>query len=77
MVKELYQVITREISLNITNGEIDSVRKKNLTKSGCRVYDCGYIGVSGVLGEPTEETWQAASAPSTRRFPILPRPVKT
>lgn len=74
MVKELYQVITREISLNITNGEIDSVRKKNLTKSGCRVYDCGYIGVSGVLGEPTEETWQAAQRALDAKIPYPAAP---
>lgn len=60
MVKELYQIHTQEISLNITNGTIDSVRKKNILRSGCRVYDGGCIGVAGTLGKPTEETWQAA-----------------
>ena len=39
MVKELYQIKERELALNITNGVVDSVRKKNVTKSGCRVYD--------------------------------------
>ena len=60
MVKELYQIKTRELALNITNGQVDSVRKKNITKSGCRVYENGCIGVSGVLGEPTEENWKKA-----------------
>ncbi len=60
MVKELYQIKERELALNITNGVVDSVRKKNVTKSGCRVYDKGCIGIAGVLGEPTEETWQKA-----------------
>lgn len=60
MVKELYQIKVREIALNITNGEVDSVRKKNVTKSGCRVYDNGCIGIAGVLGEPTEATWAQA-----------------
>ncbi len=60
MVKELYQIKTKEIALNITNGVVDSVRKKNVTKSGCRVYDKGCIGIAGVLGEPTEEIWQKA-----------------
>lgn len=60
MVKELYQLKIKEIALNITNGEVDSIRKKNVTKSGCRVYDNGCIGIAGVLGEPTEETWQKA-----------------
>lgn len=60
MIKELYQIKKKEITLNITNGEIDSVRKKNLTKSGCRVYDNGCIGVAGIMGEPTQETWEKA-----------------
>lgn len=60
MVKELYQVKTREIALNIVNGVVDSVRKKNVTQSGCRVYDHGCIGIAGTLGEPTEETWKQA-----------------
>ncbi len=60
MVKELYQIKKKETTLNITNGEIDSVRKKNLTKSGCRVYENGCIGVAGILGEPTQETWEKA-----------------
>lgn len=60
MVKELYQIKTKELALNITNGAVDSVRKKNVTKSGCRVYDNGCIGIAGVLGEPTEETWKKA-----------------
>lgn len=60
MVKELYQIHSREISLSVTNGEIDSVRKKDITRSGCRVYENGCIGVAGTLGQPTAETWQAA-----------------
>ncbi len=60
MVKELYQIKLRETAVNITNSTVDSVRKKNITKSGCRVYEDGYIGIAGVLGEPTEATWQKA-----------------
>lgn len=62
MVKELYQFKTHEIALNVTNGAVDSVRKKNITKSGCRVYDNGCIGICGTLGEATEETWRKAEA---------------
>ena len=32
MVKELYQTILRETSLNVTSGEIDSIRKKSITR---------------------------------------------
>lgn len=60
MMKELYQIHDQEITLNVTNGAIDSVRKKNIVKSGCRVYENGCIGVAGILGEPTEETWKMA-----------------
>jgi PmbA protein len=60
MVKELYKEIINEISLNVTGTQIDAIRRKNLTKCGCRVYDNGYIGIAGCYGEPTEETWKQA-----------------
>ncbi len=60
MVKELYQIRERELALNITNGVVDSVRKKNVCKTGCRVYENGYVGIAGVLGEATDETWKKA-----------------
>lgn len=74
MVKELYQIHTQEISLNITNGKIDSVRKKNILRSGCRVYDGGCIGVAGTLGEPTEDTWQAAKDALSLQVPYPYQP---
>lgn len=60
MVKELFQYHVQELSLSITNNRVEAIRRKNILKSGCRVYDRGLIGVAGTLGEPTEETWQAA-----------------
>ena len=60
MQKELYQIERNEISLNITGGVVTEVRRKHLVRSGCRVYDGGKLGISGVFGEPDEATWQAA-----------------
>lgn len=74
MVKELYQIHTQEISLNITSGKIDSVRKKNILRSGCRVYDGGCIGVAGTLGEPTEDTWKAAQDALSLQVPYSYQP---
>ena len=76
MVKELYQIKTKELTLNITNGEIDSVRKKSLTKSGCRVYDNGCIGIEGVLGDPTQETWEKAERALAMGIPYPYEPTK-
>ena len=45
MVKELYRFETVETALNVTQGVIDSVRRKQIVKSGCRVYDNGFIGI--------------------------------
>ncbi|BCJ94508.1 hypothetical protein acsn021_20770 [Anaerocolumna cellulosilytica] len=60
MIKELYKTIQKETQLIITQSKIDAVMKKNITKSGCRVYDNGCIGVAGTLGEATEATWEEA-----------------
>lgn len=69
MIKELYQYINREVCLNVNVGRVDSVRKKDITKSGCRVYKDGYIGVAGCLGQPTEETWNEAIRALDRKLP--------
>lgn len=69
MIRELYQTVLQETSLNVTSGEIDALRKKNIVKSGCRVYDRGLVGVAGTLGAPTEETWAQAEANLSREIP--------
>lgn len=60
MIKELYQIKIKETALNVTQTNIDSIRKKNITKTGCRVYKDGFIGVAGTFGEATDETWERA-----------------
>ena len=69
MIKELYRFETTETSLNVTQSEIDSVRRKHIVKSGCRVYDGGYVGIAGTLGEATAETWRQAEANLARKVP--------
>lgn len=60
MIKELYTEMIREVSLNVSQSKIESVMKKTIKKSGCRVYEDGYIGIAGVLGDATQETWDRA-----------------
>ncbi|QSX04743.1 hypothetical protein JYG23_08480 [Sedimentibacter sp. zth1] len=76
MIKELYQVITCETALNVTQSKVDSIRNKNIKKSGCRVYDNGFIGVAGTLGEPTEETWKEAINNLSLKIPYEFEPEK-
>lgn len=74
MTRELYQEYINEISLNVTSGEIDSIRKKHITKSGCRAYRDGYIGIAGTLGEPQESDWARAEQCLCRQVPYPYRP---
>lgn len=60
MIKELYINKINEISLNVTQSKIDSIKKRVITKSGCRIYKDGYIGIAGTLGEATMDTWKKA-----------------
>lgn len=55
MIKEKYIKWEKEISVNVVQTEIDSVRKKDILKTGLRVYDNGYIGVAGAMGKADEE----------------------
>lgn len=51
MIKEKYIERTKQTAFNITNSFIDSVRNKDITRIGYRVYDGHYIGVSGSIGQ--------------------------
>ena len=74
MFKEGYKITVRETSLNISQSHVDSVRKKEIVKSGCRVYADGCIGIAGTLGEATDKTWAEAEANLALKipYPFLP-----
>ncbi|WP_165973918.1 metallopeptidase TldD-related protein [Marinitoga lauensis] len=54
MNKEKYQLHTKEISINIVQTEINSIRRKDILKTGIRIYKDGKIGVAGSLGKYDE-----------------------
>lgn len=76
MVKELYIVKEKEISLNVTQSKIDSIKRKEITKSGCRIYKDGYIGIAGTLGEATSDTWKKAEESLKNKVPYEFEPCK-
>ncbi len=52
MEKEYLVNKSNEITLNVTDGKIDSYREKDETQATVRVYENGTIGVAGALGDP-------------------------
>lgn len=52
MEKEYIVNKSNEITLNITDGKVDSYRVKDETQSTVRVYEDGKIGIAGALGTP-------------------------
>lgn len=76
MIKEKYIERKREINLGLTNGEITSVIKKNIAKSACRVYENGYIGIAGTLGEPDEKLMEQAEEKLKLQIPYEPEATK-
>jgi PmbA protein len=69
MIKELFQETIKETSVNVTSSRIDSIMKKEIVKSGCRVYDNGFIGIAGTLGEPADFTWEEAKENLSKEIP--------
>ncbi len=76
MIREVYINKVREITLNVTQTKVDSIRKKSITKTGCRVYKNGYIGVAGTLGEATVDTWNEALKNLENKVPYKAEPSK-
>src|SRR6056297_670103 len=61
MIKEKYTINNEETSLNLVQTQIESVRKKNITKTGFRIFKDQKIGVSGAIGNYDEnEQWEKA-----------------
>lgn len=55
MEKEILTYNDKEISLAISESKIDSVKLKDVTKKGARVYENGVVGAYGGVGDVSEE----------------------
>lgn len=55
MIKEKFQTRTEQTAINIVQTQIESIRKKDILKTGIRIYDSEKIGVAGALGKYDEE----------------------
>lgn len=54
MVKEKYISRIKETSINVSQTEIDSIRNKDIEKTGLRIYENGCIGYTGAIGNYDE-----------------------
>ncbi len=54
MIKEKYIERIKETTINVTQTKIDSIRQKDIEKTGLRIYKDGYIGYVGTLGKYDE-----------------------
>lgn len=74
MEKEFIKDMEKSVTLNVTAGKIDSFRQIEKTRGTVRVYEDGFVGVAGCLGEPDESglTEKAIKALSFR----IPYPEK-
>ena len=50
MIKEKYINRVKETSINVVQTNIESIRNKDITKTGVRIYKDGFIGVAGAIG---------------------------
>lgn len=55
MLKEKYISKIKEISLNVNQTKISSVKQTDIEKTSLRIYKDGYIGYSGAIGNYNEE----------------------
>ena len=75
MIREKYQINIVETSLSIVQNRIDSVRKKNITRTGYRVYKNGNVGMYSQLGESEPDPWGYAAENLIRQpvsYPFAP-----
>ena len=73
MEKEYLLNKSNEITLNVTDGKVDSYREKDETQSTVRVYDNGTIGVAGALGD---SNFDALEKEAAAKLGAIPYPCK-
>lgn len=77
MTKETYTQHIQELSLNLVQTEIDSVRKKDILKTGVRVYDEGKIGIAGAIGEGEQDVLLQRATDALKLDVPYPYPIST
>lgn len=55
MLKEKYSQHVKQTAINVVQTKIESIRRKDITKTGIRVYDNESIGIAGAIGKYDEE----------------------
>lgn len=55
MIREYYRSKVKDTTINIVNSQIESIRNKNIEKTGLRVYQNGVIGVAGAIGAYSDD----------------------
>lgn len=76
MIHEKIKINEKSTSLKIENTKIISVRKKDITKNGYRVYKDGYIGITGYVGEADDSDLKAKAIQSLDTKMKYPYPVE-
>lgn len=66
MVKEKYVTRIKETSINVSQTRIDSIRHKDIEKTGLRVYENGCIGYAGAIGNYDERELENRAKDSLR-----------
>ncbi|KNF08116.1 putative Zn-dependent protease [Gottschalkia purinilytica] len=55
MIKEKFVINRKETSIGIMQSKIEDIRIKDITRTGLRIYENGFIGVAGAIGEYDEK----------------------
>ena len=59
MQTEHIQILKKETAIKVRNTKIEAVRSKHILSKGVRVYDAGFIGISGCIGDTPDEALMA------------------
>lgn len=55
MIKEKYTTNIKETTISVSQSNIQSIRTKDITRTGIRVYKDGFIGIAGAVGKFNED----------------------
>ncbi len=67
-MREIYSIKSKQTSINVSGSRIESLRSKDILKTGLRIFEGGSIGVAGAIGgyDPEELESRARKALSAK-----------
>ncbi len=77
MISELLKIRQIETAVRVSNTKVEAVRIKDIVKKGVRIYDGSHIGISGAIGDVSDDALIQKATENLTTHIVYPYPVES